>query len=512
MQIVSREEMQAIDRHAIESIGLGGHLLMENAGRGIFEHLRSILGQDERIGVIIGKGNNGGDGFVIARYLRDHGYSTDVWVIGEAAAIIGDSAYHKAAFERSGGSVSYATEEAALNDFEKAMRQWDVMIDALLGTGIKGAPRPFYLRIIQCMNKSQVPVYSVDMPSGVPANGGSVSHDCVKALRTYTLQCPKIAQFTFPSASYYGEVAVVDIGLPQASLKAHDGKRRLWLKDDFQKTYPRRSVFSHKGSHGKGLIVAGSEDMPGAAVLATRAALRAGIGLLSVSAPNSAKSIIAHHAVEAMYDPFDYRAQTADALPKQLSTYDGVAFGPGIGRAERVEDQLIKLLNNTDGVLVLDADGLFYLNQHLDKLSQRSSPTILTPHPGEMARLVGATIKDVENNRFEMARTFSKTYGVYLILKGPNTLVTAPDGQQWVNSTGNPALANGGTGDVLTGIVLAFALQHKRISAALCNAVYLHGFIADQLSQELSVQSGIVASDLTVALPEALGKLLSATT
>ncbi|GGH87637.1 NAD(P)H-hydrate epimerase [Pullulanibacillus pueri] len=505
MQIVSREGMQAIDRHAIEQIGLSGTLLMENAGRSIFYHLQSILGKEEKIGVIIGKGNNGGDGFVIARHLMNQQYSVEVWVVAEAAALVGDCAYHQKVFERCGGVCHYLSDEG-LDALKAAWASWDYIIDALLGTGAKGAPKPPYREVIQAMNLSQTAIISVDLPSGIPANGGHFTHEGVKAEKTLTLQCPKRAQFTYPAANYFGKVTVVDIGIPKCSITVGAEGVSQYTQADFIRSFPKRKRSAHKGDHGRGLMIAGSDRMPGAAVLATRAALRSGTGLLSVNTTESVKAILATQAIEAMFDPFDC---TEDAtVGEALSKYDAVAFGPGVGRSQQVELTLIRLLEHTKGPLLLDADGLFYLKNHLERLRKRSEPTLLTPHPGEMARLVGKSVREVENDRFGLSRRFAKDYGVYLILKGPFTIITAPDGTQWVNTTGNPALATGGTGDVLTGIVLSFIMQHETLISALCNAVYLHGYAADVLVRSLKGMTGILASDVIHMLPQALGELV----
>ncbi|WP_077615572.1 bifunctional ADP-dependent NAD(P)H-hydrate dehydratase/NAD(P)H-hydrate epimerase [Caenibacillus caldisaponilyticus] len=499
MQIVSGEEMAAIDRYAIEAIGLKGSLLMENAGRAVSERLFSLLNEEDRIGVIIGKGNNGGDGFVIARYLIDKGYDTEVWLISEEAAIKGDALEHMRIYKNAGGSLRSLPMEG-WEAFKNATERWTVLVDALLGTGVKGAPRAPYDEVIRLINRSPAKVVAVDLPSGVPADGGAFEHEAVQADHTFTLQCPKLAQYTFPARHFYGRTEVVDIGIPKAALAAVLGgeKRILWTWRDVERTFPIRARAAHKGDHGKGLIVAGSKNMPGAAALAVRAASRAGAGLLTASVPESVRAIIGAQAPEAMFGDIDW--ERPSEAERQLSRYDAVAFGPGLGRSEETERRLLTLLGAYHGPLIIDADGLYFLHAHLDRLTKRGAPVILTPHAGEMARLIGGSIDEVENDRFGLSRRFAAEYGVHLVLKGPYTIVTTPERRQFVNATGNPGLAKGGSGDVLTGILLGFVMQHARLHEAVCNAVFLHGAAADRLVERRHAMSAILPSDLIAEL------------
>ncbi|MDN3955390.1 NAD(P)H-hydrate dehydratase [Sporolactobacillus laevolacticus] len=501
MHVVSREEMQNIDRHTIAKIGLGGPVLMENAGRAVFAALEPLLKAGEKVMVIIGKGNNGGDGFVIARMLLDSRAFVDTWLMTDPECITGDAAYHMKAYFACGGKARLVTGEP--DRFTRHVRQAELIVDAMLGTGIHGEPYPEYIDAIKQINQSKAEVVAVDLPSGVQANGEIFTHPAVLADRTMTLECPKLAQFVQPAARYFGNVQVLPIGIPNAVFRELNIQREVRTRAAVLRTLPVRDPFSHKGSHGKGLLIAGAVEMPGAAFFSAKAALRSGIGLLKVSVPDQIAAIVAGRLPETMF------------MHRENINFDGltgVAIGPGLGR-EPDEGRLVSLVLESCGEIpcVIDADGLFHLKNHLDLLRQRSIPAVLSPHPGEMADLLGTSVKDIESHRFSISKAFAEKYNVYLVLKGKYTLVTAPDGRQVVNPTGNAAMAKGGSGDVLTGILLAFLLQHKQIMDAVCNAVYLHGAAADHLVRNGHSLLDVLATDVIEAIPPVLHQLYSDT-
>jgi NAD(P)H-hydrate epimerase len=489
--------MQAVDRYTIQQVGLSGPLLMENAGRAVFNELVPHVKNAEKIVVVIGKGNNGGDGFVVARLLLDSPADLSVWLLPEETKIKGDAAVHRDAFLNAGGSIRKIPENKEV--FNRVVSESDLIIDALLGTGIHGTPYPEYLEVIRQINDSAARVISVDLPSGVPADGGAFSHPAVSADRTLTLQCPKLAQFVQPAARFFGSVRVLPIGIPEVSV-VHAGVRRsVRTEAEVRQTLPRRDPFSHKGSHGRGLIIAGSEQMSGAAFFSAKAALRSGIGLLKLSVPETVRPVIAAQLPEVMYMP-------RKAL--DLSGLTGIAIGPGLGREKEKGRMLVRQVLEADRCpCVIDADGLYHLSKMKELLLRRKNQVVLTPHPGEMAMLTGRTVPEIEADRFRISEQFAGKYGVYLVLKGKYTVITAPDGRQIVNPTGNAALAKGGSGDVLTGIVLAFLLQHKDPLDAVSNAVYLHGALADDLVRTDHSQLDVLASDLIDRIPVLLHRL-----
>ncbi|WP_028975635.1 bifunctional ADP-dependent NAD(P)H-hydrate dehydratase/NAD(P)H-hydrate epimerase [Sporolactobacillus terrae] len=497
MHVVSREEMRNIDQYTITHIGLGGPVLMENAGRAVYAALEPECKAGDRICVVIGKGNNGGDGFVIARMLFDSGAKVSTWLAADPQKISGEAADHMRAYCACGGTLLRISD--APETFQQQLDRADWIIDALLGTGIHGAPYPDDQQVIRWINASKGTVISVDLPSGVPANGEAFDHPAVLADQTMTLECPKLAQFMQPAARHFGTVRVLPIGIPNKAYQQVGVQRELRMRSDVVRTLPVRDPFSHKGNHGKGLLIAGSKNMPGAAFFSAKAALRSGIGLLKVSVPEAIQPILAAQLPETMYLP---RVQVG------LDGASGVGIGPGLGREAREEELVCRLVEESDTIpCVIDADGLFHLRNHLDLLPKRHKPAVLSPHPGEMALLTHASVQDVERDRFGISKAFAEKYQVYLVLKGKATLVTAPDGRQIVNPTGNAAMAKGGSGDVLTGILLAFLLQHEQMMDAVSNAVYVHGAAAEELAAREHSLLDVLASDLIEAIPPVLHQL-----
>ncbi|RBW67843.1 NAD(P)H-hydrate dehydratase [Bacillus taeanensis] len=501
MQVVTRDEMYAVDRYAGEEIGLTGLLLMENAGQAAAKKIMERLTGSEQLAVLIGTGNNGGDGFVLARVLKSMGYGVDVWLIPEKNKIKEDAKKAMIIYERSGFSYRSYHQEGH-ECFLSSLANTEVIVDALLGIGLKESVRSPYANIIDAVNSQSAFILSIDLPSGVPADGGPVSL-AIQADETITLQCPKVGAYTFPSADYYGKLTVVDIGIPPKAFQQLP-VRKVWQVMDVKTALPVRKPSSHKGTYGKGLVVGGSLSMPGAPIMTAKAALRSGSGLLTVAVPEEIHSIAASHISEAMFTPFSNQTSLFQKPDEQIP-YDTIAIGPGLGRDSYAEGRVREALT-LSVPLVIDADGLFHLKTMLPLLKKRQAPTILTPHSGEMARLLEWSVEEVEHNRIQLSKQFAKEYGLYLVLKGPYTIVTTPTGSQFINTTGNAALAKGGSGDVLTGMILAFLMQHKVIQEALSNAVYLHGAAADYLVKTSHSKLDVLASDLIEVLPILLKK------
>ncbi|MYL66063.1 NAD(P)H-hydrate dehydratase [Bacillus hwajinpoensis] len=504
MRIVSGEEMYEADRFAMEEIGIAGAMLMENAGKSLFEAMKSKLHKNVRMALLIGTGNNGGDGFVLGRYLKEHGYDVDLWLIPPHSKVKGDAKTHLAIFQ----NLTYTWKPYEDGkEFVESLPEYGVIIDCLLGLGLSGAVRQPYDDVIRQVNQTRATVLSVDLPSGIQANGG-YKEECgpIRADFTYTIQCPKLGAFLYPDAEFYGELEIVDIGLPQAAFSSCD--RALWQKSDVHRTLSDRSASSHKGSHGKGLVIGGSRGMVGAPIMTAKAAYRSGAGLIQVSVPEEILSMTAGAVVETIFQGYPSRnGFFSGEVPEDLAPFDGIAVGPGLGRQPGCKKIVEKMLA-TDSLLILDADALYHLAELKERLKAREAPTVLTPHPGEMARLTGLSIKEVQRKRFDISRAFAKEFGVYLVLKGPYTIVTAPDGSQYVNTTGNPALAKGGSGDVLTGMILAFVMHSASLQEGISNAVYLHGQSADTLVQTAHSTLDVLATDVIATIPTVLHSFL----
>ncbi|WP_179298640.1 NAD(P)H-hydrate dehydratase [Evansella halocellulosilytica] len=505
MYVVTGDEMHQIDRYTMEQIGFTEEMLMENAGQAFFRYLLPSLHKHSSVIVLIGSGNNGGDGFVIARLLKEANITTNVWVIPDEERIRGTALRHKEIYEKS--SYSWNVFQNARERFYEQLHHSDILIDAMLGTGINGLARDPYATIIQKVNESRRrKIISVDIPSGLPSYEGEDSFIAIEADETVSFHASKVSSFIPGMSQYYGKLTVLDIGIPK---KVYDGipvSRQVITAEKVKETLPIRNNDAHKGSSGKALIIGGSFKMTGAPALTTLACLRTGAGLVTVAAPSEVKSDLSQKLTESMFLPLESKNGEISELPINHITkekYDGIAFGPGVGRSQSY--QLFESFDQFNGPLVLDADGLFHLSLELTKWKhgRQGGPTIITPHSGEMARLMNVPIKQVNKHRFEYSKTFATTYGLYVVLKGPHTIVTTPDGHQWVNVTGNPSLAKGGTGDMLTGMIIGFLLQHQFVSEAVCNAVHIHGITADKQIEEYDVVS-VTATDLIANLPKVL--------
>ena len=502
MRIVSTNEMYQIDKYTVEQIGISEETLMESAGQAVARKILEEINPNKKITILTGVGNNGGDGFVIARILKSKGFNIDLWVIPPLGKIKGAAKHALEVFKRAGFDVH----QFLINEerFYSSLSTYDVIIDCLLGIGMKDSLRSPYKEVIERVNSCKSAfIIAIDVPSGIPADAANVTQ-AIRADMTITIQSPKLGAFMYPSASYYGELDVVDIGIPPIAINYCSQQRLLWTENLVKKHLPKRVPSSHKGSNGKGLIIGGSRQMSGAVMLSAKASLRSGAGLLTVAIPEEIHPIVSSHFLEAMYLPCSSEnGHFKEEITFEPEKFNAIAIGPGMGRTTGAK-QIVEDVLTMDVPLILDADALYHLQTMLPLLKKRQKPTILTPHPGEMARLIGKTIKEVEQDRFIISEQFAKEYNVYLVLKGPFTIVTTPNGEQYVNSTGNAALAKGGTGDVLTGMILAFFMQQNDIQVAISNAVFVHGKSADLLVEEKHTPVDVLATDIIENIPRTL--------
>ncbi|MFU0789217.1 bifunctional ADP-dependent NAD(P)H-hydrate dehydratase/NAD(P)H-hydrate epimerase [Virgibacillus proomii] len=492
MYIVTAKEMYDIDHFAMHTIGLDGKLLMENAGRAVAEKVTRKISKEDKICVLVGAGNNGGDGFVIARTLLDDAYDVNVLQIVPDEKITGDAHYHKQVYENCGGTLlKFAGEDV------RAIKEANVLIDAMIGIGVDGDLREPFASLVPFINKQkQKLIISVDIPSGLPANEGVEAYTAIKADHTIIIGAPKLSVFLNDTFSYYGSWEVVSIGLPTLAFKQHTTKS-VWNLKDVKRSLPKREPNDHKGKHGKGIIIGGCIGMPGALSMSIRAALRAGAGLITGATSEKVIQAVAANCVEAMYMVLSEKNGFLDNQANLiLSGYHAVAIGMGIGRRTWTGELVQNVIDNANCPLIIDADGLYHLSQALSKLKERDQPTVITPHPGEMAMLLGVSIQELLQNPFRYASEFAKEYRTYVVLKGQYTMITSPDGKQAVNQTGNPGLSKGGSGDVLTGIILAMIMQKQDLFQALCNACFIHGLSADLLVIQQHSEHDLLASDV----------------
>ncbi len=515
LPVFTAEEMRRLDRRASSELALSGAVLMENAGRAAGRAILAAastlgVGRGARVGVVCGKGGNAGDGFVVARWLKTRGVRPTVWLACPPGEVAGDAALKLALLRRSGLRADPVREGTRLVD---DLRGVDLVIDALLGTGARGTPEGSIARTIEAINTAGRPVVALDIPSGLPADGGPPPGPAIRAALTVTFAGLKRGLVTGPGLDFTGRVEVVDIGIPLAEVRR--GVTTFLIEPgDVAGHLPPRSRTAHKGTLGHLLIVAGSLGKTGAAALAAGGALRSGVGLVTVGTGASQQPVLAGLLIEAMTAALPETAtgsvafKAADAIADLAASRDAVAIGPGLGLDADTQALVREVVRTLDRPFVVDADGLTALAGHLDLLDVAPAARCLTPHPGEMARLLETTVVEVERDRVGVARRLATEHRVSVVLKGAGTVIATPTGEVYISPSGNPGMATGGTGDVLTGVVGAFLARGLPPTAALQTAVYLHGRAGDLAAARLG-QEGLIASDVIAALPAAILELQS---
>ncbi len=509
MLLVTAAEMRELDRRAIQDLGIPSLVLMENAGRTTFQILRREFPAPQgEVAVVAGRGNNGGDGFVVARYLANAGIPVVVLLLGQRAQVRGDARVNLDILAHLGVTVTEVLTDADLNPASHRLAQAGLIVDALLGTGLNSPVQGLMAAVIERLNHLRAPVLAVDIPTGLSADTGEVLGVALQAEVTVTFGWPKLGQLLPPGRDYVGRLWQVDIGIPPPL--ARDVQLELAEAQDLRALLPRRPFGSNKGTFGHLLVLAGSEGKTGAATLSSEAALRAGAGLVTLGIPASLNDILEVKLTEVMTVPLPeavgVRAlgKTALALIRDfLGEKFTLALGPGLGTHPETRDLVCRLVHDLPHPMVIDADGINNLAKDTSCLVDAVGPRILTPHPGEMARLVGLTVPAVQARRLELARETAAKFGITLVLKGAQTLVAAADGRVSLNPTGNPALASGGTGDVLTGLIGGFLAQGLTPWDAARLGVYLHGLAADYFVSRHGPR-GLIAGDLLKVFPDVL--------
>lgn len=510
MKVLTAAQMQELDRRTIAEVGIPGVVLMENAGRGAAELIRQRFAGacSGPVLVLAGKGNNGGDGFVIARYLQEWGWPVKTLVLAERDAIKGDAALCRGALEACGGTMLYAPDQASLEAALATLPACGLLVDALLGTGLSQAPSGHYVFAIDWVNRQPVPVVAVDIPSGVDASSGGVPGTAVQAELTVTFAFPKLGLVSYPGAALVGELITIDIGIPAVVQRPNPATALLIDAGEARALLPARPADGHKGTFGHLLVLAGSVGKGGAAVMTAQAGLRGGAGLVTLACPLALQPVVAGQLVEVMTAPLpdvdgQVSLQALDELMVMAAGKQALAVGPGLGLGAEVGALVRRLLQDCDQPAVVDADGLNALEGHLDILARRAGrATILTPHPGEMARLTGLSTAAIQADRIRVATDFADRYQVVLVLKGARTLVASPDGRILVNASGHAGMASGGMGDVLTGLIGSLLAQGVAAADAAALGCYLHGLAADRLLDRFGV-AGLLATDLLHELPAA---------
>ncbi len=513
MRLISTEEMQEIDRKTISELGVPGVVLMENAGRAATDvFCREYVGLfPGPVLVLAGKGNNGGDGFVMARILADRGWQVQTLVLGIAEKIGGDAAKMLAILENLEQPLTFVEDARQLRSSFAAAEPL-LVIDALLGTGLQSSVRGLYSEAIEIINSAEVTVCAVDIPSGVDGATGRICGSAVQADLTVTFDHAKIGHGSEPGATCAGDLVVLDIGIPQAGRSGLQSDVLLTTANDAASWLPERPITGHKGRFGHLLVLAGSPGKTGAAALAGNAAVRSGCGLVTVAAPAAVHDILEVKLTEAMTAALpdqdgllSFEAQLG--ITALLEGRQALAIGPGLGQSEGLIELLGWMVKELELPMVIDADGLNLLvGQHELFTERTGGPLILTPHPGEMARLCGLTVAEVEADRYRVATEFAANHQVVLLLKGVRTLIAAPDGRVRINGCGNDGLASGGSGDVRTGLIGGLLAQGVESFTAASLAAWLHGRAAELVAAGQGT-AGMAASDLLLQLPVARREL-----
>jgi NAD(P)H-hydrate epimerase len=526
MKIVSAEEMREIDRVTSERFGVPSLTLMENAGSAVARFILSDYPHAERVGILCGKGNNGGDGFVVARKLVEAGRAVRVLLLSDPEELRGDAAVMFQHMVESLHPVNVApliVREASGLDSSDAAEVFaaDVMVDAILGTGFRPPVSPLYAAAIarMKMNASAAPIVAVDIPSGADADAmqpqtapgsSEVQSNQARADAIVTFTAPRPAHVF--AALTGGPTVIAPIGSPPEAIVSQLGLH-LSTPVDFAPLLAPRARVANKGSYGHVLVIGGSLGKAGAAAMAGFAALRAGTGLSTVATPKSVLATVAAFHPELMTEPLAETKHGTISLEAVGLGLDALlerktlAIGPGISRNSETAEFVRTVVTRGDKSIVIDADGLNAFEGAADKLTGRGRTLVITPHPGEMSRLTGMSIAEIQANRREVARNFAREHELMVVLKGHRTLIAAPDGAVWVNPTGNPGMATGGTGDILTGMVAGLIAQHPRHAlAATALAVYLHGLAGDLASESVG-ESSLVATDLLRFLPQAFAEM-----
>ena len=513
MYLVTSREMREMDRKTIEEFGLPGQLLMENAGRKALDMLFERFPErvSKKIGILVGPGNNGGDGLVMARYLLQMGKKVTTFVLTSRDKIKGDALSNLILLEtlcqqKKGNHLFFIPDNDTFERFKARICRQDLFVDGMLGTGLNTPVRGFFKEVITAVNATNCPILSLDIPSGLDADTGMPLGVCIKATATATFGFAKAGLFLGEGRQFSGHLGIMDIGIPDYIATQPPPQLQVTEAPCIAPLFPPRPPHDHKGNWGHVLIIAGSRGKSGAAILAANAAVAAGTGLVTLGIPQSINDIVETATLEAMTAPLDSAGKAhltlaaLDPLLELSQDKSALALGPGLGTHEETQKLVTALVKESNRPLVLDADGLNCIAHDPSLLKQRKAPTTLTPHPGEMARLTGLSSREIQADRLGVARQFAARYKVILVLKGAGTLTALPDGTTFFCPTGNPGMASGGMGDVLTGIIAGLTAQGMAPEDAARAGAFLHGRCADFLAQTKGPW-GFKASDLITALP-----------
>jgi hydroxyethylthiazole kinase-like uncharacterized protein yjeF len=516
MRVLNAVQMREADRRTTDEVGVPSIVLMENAGRQVVTAIEATFDGAASLtyAVLCGKGQNGGDGFVVARTLLERGIDVSVFLVGRDVDVRGDARTNLQILSNLSMDVVEIADGAAWELHAPTVLAADVVVDAIFGTGLKGPVAGLVESIVEDLNASDTPVVSIDLPSGLDASDANVPGPAVEATMTVTFGAPKIPHVLPPAELHVGSLVIADIGIPRSVIEHLDGPRiDLLTKEGMRRHVNPRAADSQKGDYGRILIVAGSMGKTGAAHLAAMAALRSGGGLVTIATPRSCQAILAGLGVEYMTLGLDetVEGQLAFEAVEPVVDFDAdvIVLGPGLGRGPSTSAFVHAVVERAGVPVIVDADALFAFAGDADRLQGREDvPIVITPHPGEMARLLDVGVDDVQANRLQVARDFATTRHLHVVLKGHRTVIASPDGRLSLNMTGNAGMATGGTGDVLAGMIGAWCGQLLDPAAACQLAVYLHGLAGDLAAADEG-EVAMIAGDMVDRLGDAVLELTS---
>jgi len=514
MKVLTAAQMRAIDRKTIEEIGIPGPVLMENAGLRVAAVVRGMVQKKEgrKLVVVAGRGNNGGDGFVTARHLHNDGYSVETILLGRVEDLKGDALLNARIIRNMGLSTIEAENAERWTQCRPVLHGAGAVVDAVFGTGLVKAAGGLFAAAIEDINACRGSKIAVDVPSGLSSDTFQIPGPAVRADVTVALAAPKICHVLPPAENYVGRLVIADIGIPSELLRSEDLRLEMAEEMMILGLYRKRPRDSHKGSFGHLLVIGGSVGKTGAAALVGKAALKAGAGLVTVAVPRSGLAAVARSMDELMTEPLPETAdktiapEAVDRCLELCRGKDGLVLGPGLSTHPETARFLRDFLPRARLPLVLDADGLNILAANPDLFSSLPRPAVLTPHPGEFGRLEGTSAADVLERRLELVPEFARRHDVVLVLKGYRSLTASPDGRMFINSTGNPGLATGGSGDVLSGLIGGQLVQDRDALKAALAGVYSHGLAGDLAADKVG-QKALTATDIIRFLPRAIQSL-----
>ena len=514
MRVLNTQQMREADRQTIADVGIPSIVLMENAGRQAVAAMEAAFDDlaSSRVGVLCGRGSNGGDGFVVARTLAQRGIEAVVYLLGSVGDVRGDARTNLEILGRVGVTVVEVTNAQEWELHFSEVSECDLIVDAIVGTGFHGPLTGLLETVVADVNGLGVPVVAIDLPTGVSADSHEIDGEAIEASMTVTLAAPKLPLILPPADAYGGDLVIADIGIPGAVIDELDGPwLELLTRERMRELVPARASDSHKGDFGRVLVIAGSVGRTGAAHLAATGALRSGAGLVTIATPRSCVPILAAMAPEYMTEPLEETsAGTIDfgAADRVLDfKADVIAIGPGLGQDPSTVAFVHAVVERSGVPLVVDADALNAFADDPERLLGRDGvDVIITPHPGEMARLLNLSIEQVQADRLSHAREFASAHRCHVVLKGHRTVVAGPEGRSFVNLTGNAGMATGGTGDLLTGMIAAWFAQILDAEAACKLAVYLHGTAGD-LAEADEGDVALLPSDIATRLGDAVLEL-----